>query len=113
MDNVDNLAGLWLVLVVAGVVTFGFRLSFIALSEHIHMPVLAQRALRFVPVAVLTAIIVPALVLSQGTLDVSLDNTRLLAGVLATLVAWRTRNMLLTIAVGMAGLWLLQMLLPA
>ena len=32
---------------------------------------------------------------------------RLLAGVLAVVVAWRTKNVLLTIGVGMAALWVL------
>jgi branched-subunit amino acid transport protein len=39
---------------------------------------------------------------------VSLGNTRLVAGALAALVAWRTKNVLLTIGVGMAALWILQ-----
>jgi branched-subunit amino acid transport protein len=39
---------------------------------------------------------------------VSLGNARLVAGVLAILVAWRTRNIFLTILVGMGVLWLLQ-----
>jgi len=43
-----------------------------------------------------------------GTLDLSLGNERLLAGLLAILVAWRTRNVLLAVAAGMIALWLLQ-----
>jgi branched-subunit amino acid transport protein len=109
----NDSAWLWLAVLAVGVVTFGYRLSFILLAERLRLPGLLRRALRFVPVAVLTAIIVPALVFSQDTLDVSPGNARLMAGVLAVLVAWRTRNMLLTIAVGMGALWLLQALLPA
>jgi branched-subunit amino acid transport protein len=109
----DNTLALWLLLLAVGAVTFGYRLSFILLSERLKLPTLARRALRFVPVAVLSAIIAPALVFAQGTTpDFSPGNARLVAGVLAILVAWRTRNMLLTIAVGMGTLWLLQALLP-
>jgi branched-subunit amino acid transport protein len=42
----------------------------------------------------------------------SLGNARLLAGVLAGLVAWRSKNALLAIAVGMVALWVLQAVLP-
>ncbi|MBF8282806.1 MAG: Branched-chain amino acid transport, partial [Anaerolineales bacterium] len=47
----------------------------------------------------------------RGALDLSLGNARLLAGGLAMLVAWRTKNVLLTIAVGMGALWILQAIL--
>jgi len=57
---------------------------------------------------VLSAIIFPELLFMDGRLDLSLDNNRLLAGLVAILVAWRTRNTLLTIAVGMAALLILQ-----
>jgi branched-subunit amino acid transport protein len=102
-------ASLWLIFIVIGALTFGTRLSFIALLGRVTMPAWLQRGLRFVPVAALTAIFAPALVMPKGPLDLSLGNARLFAGVLAIVVAWRTKNMLLTIAVGMAALLLLQL----
>ncbi|WIG60063.1 MAG: hypothetical protein OJF49_002811 [Ktedonobacterales bacterium] len=104
---------LWLTILAIGVLTFGIRLSFIALTDRIALPPFALRVLRFVPVAVLTAIIVPELVLPTGTLDLSLGNARLIAGALAVVVAWRTRNIALTLVVGMVALWLLQFVLHA
>lgn len=104
---------LWLTILAIGVLTFGIRLSFIALTDRIALPPFALRVLRFVPVAVLTAIIVPELVLPSGTLDLSLNNARLIAGALAVVVAWRTRNIALTLVVGMVALWLLQFVLHA
>lgn len=103
---------LWLAAIVAGVLTFALRLSFIVGLERIQMPAVLRQALRFVPIAVLTALIVPELLIQRdGTLALSLQNTRLLAGLLATAVAWTTRNVLLTIGAGMAGLLLLEALL--
>jgi branched-subunit amino acid transport protein len=99
---------LWIVMAVIGVLTFLTRLSFIALAGRWDAPPLFRSALRFVPVAILTAIVAPELVLHTGTLDVSLTNARLLAGVLAILVAWRTKNTVLTIVIGMAAFWILQ-----
>jgi branched-subunit amino acid transport protein len=99
------------VLVVAGVVTFATRLSFIALLGRLEMPRVVGRALRFVPPAVLSAIIVPELVVRDGAPVFSVENARLLAGVVAAAIAWRTRNVLLTIASGMASLWIIQAVL--
>lgn len=98
---------LWLIILIIGLCTFAIRLSFILLTERMTLPPLAMRILRFVPVAVLTAIIVPALVFPAGTLDLSPGNARLLAGIVAVGVAWRTRNVALTLVVGMGTLWLL------
>jgi len=99
---------LWLAIIGMGIVTFTIRLSLIALMGRVKVSPLIQRALRFVPPAVLSAIIFPELLMRNGALDVSFGNTRLLAGALAALVAWRTKNVLLTIGVGMAALWILQ-----
>lgn len=100
-------------LVAAGLVTFAIRLSFIALLGKVELPVLVIRALRFVPPAVLSAIILPEMLIRDGALDLRPGNVRLLAGVAAALVAWRTKSVVGTIAVGMAVLWALQALLPA
>src|ERR1043165_6191766 len=99
---------IWLAMIGVGILTFLTRLSFIALLERWRAPLIVQRALRFVPIAVLTAIVVPELVLKNGILDIRLDNARLLAGLVAILVAWKTKNVIITIVVGMAVLWLLQ-----
>jgi branched-subunit amino acid transport protein len=103
----------WLpALAVAGLVTFAIRLSFIALLGKVEVPPLLTRALRFVPAAVLSAIIFPELVMRGGQADLSLGNGRLLAGLVAALVALKTRSVAWTIASGMAALWALQALHP-
>ena len=99
---------LWVVMLVGGLLTYLTRLSFIALTGKIQFPVWLQRSLRYVPPAVLSAIIFPEIFIHSGAIDVSLRNDRLLAGILAALVGWKTRNMLLTIVVGMAALLILQ-----
>ena len=70
-----------------------------------------RKSLHYVPPAVLSAIILPELIYPSGNLDLTLGNTRLLAGIIATLVAWYTKNTLLTILAGMAALVILQLLL--
>ena len=99
---------LWMTILGAGAVTFALRLSFIVLLGRVGMPAYLAKALRFVPAAVLTAMVIPLLFYEDGALEVSLGNERLLAGLVAALIAWRTRNVLLTLGGGMATLWILQ-----
>ncbi len=101
----------WLLaLALGGALTFATRLSFIVLLGRIEPPPVVRRALRLVPAAVLSAIIFPELVLRDGAVDPSPANPRLVAGAIAAAIAWRTRNVPLTIAAGMVVLWALQRL---
>ena len=102
---------IWLTMIIAGMITYGIRLSFIILFGQRDISEPIRRGLRFVPPAVLTAIIFPELLFPNGTMELSLVNTRLMAGILAALVAWRTKSVVLTILVGMAVLLSLQWLL--
>lgn len=99
---------IWLVIIIAGVLTYGTRLSFIFLYGKLNMPETLQRTLKFVPPAVFTAIFLPELLITDGILNITPGNGRLIAGSLAIVVAWRTRNVILTIIVGMLTLWILQ-----
>ena len=99
---------LWVTIIIVGLLTLGLRLSFIVFMGRKQVWPIAQRSLRFVPIAVLSALIAPVLFFPNGSLDVSLSNIRLLAGILAIVVAWRTKNVLLTIFSGMACLLILQ-----
>jgi branched-subunit amino acid transport protein len=103
---------LWVVIFLAGLATFLTRLSFIWLAGRREMPGWLRRGLRFVPPAVLTAIIFPEVFIRDGVLALSpLENVRIIAAAVAALVAWRTRNILLTLAAGMLVLWLSQVVL--
>ncbi|MBN1287539.1 MAG: AzlD domain-containing protein [Anaerolineae bacterium] len=83
-------------------VTFGVRYPVLAVVGKIKLPEPVFRALRFVPPAVLTAIIAPAVLMPEDNqLLLSPANAYLVAGVVAGLVSWRSRSLLLTIVVGM------------
>ncbi|MCG2787663.1 MAG: AzlD domain-containing protein [Anaerolineae bacterium] len=102
---------IWPVMLILGALTFLTRLSFIGLFHRWQTPDLIKRALRYVPVAALTAIIVPEMLMPDGVLNLHPFNPRLLAGLLAIFVAMRTRSVTWTIALGMAAFWLLRWLL--
>lgn len=100
---------IWLTIVLAGAGTYALRASFLAYARRlVDLPPLAERVLRQIPPAVLAALVVPALVRPEGALD--LWQPQLLAGLIAALVSWRTRNIALTLVVGMAALVALQQL---
>ena len=102
----------WMVVVAAGAVTYLSRLSFIALFARRAMPPLMVRALRFVPAAMLTSIVVPAIALTgpPGGGPV-VDYAKLIAAIVAALIAWRTRSGAATMGGGMLALWAAQWLL--
>jgi branched-subunit amino acid transport protein len=102
---------IWLVMLVAGLLTFATRLSFIFLLDRIRVPEWFRRGLRLVPVAVLSAIILPELTSPNGSLLLSWRNPQLLAGMVAILVAWRTKNVILTIVAGMGALLIFRVVL--
>lgn len=102
---------IWLVMLLGGLITFGMRFSLIYLFGRFKVPDTMQRALHYVPPAVLSAIIFPELFLHDGALNLSLDNTRLLAGLIAIVVAWFSKNTLITIIAGIIALFLLQLVL--
>jgi len=97
----------WTTILVAGAGTYAMRASFLAFAHRlVAVPPWVQRVLRQIPPAALASIILPALVHHGGSFD--LWNARVGAALLASVVAWRTRNVGLTLIVGMAALLLLQ-----
>lgn len=88
------------------VVTFLARYPLLVLVGRIKLPDSVTRALRYVPVAVLTAICAPAVLMPKNELDLRPQNAALIAAVVSILIAWRTKNLLLTIGGGM-GVFLL------
>jgi branched-subunit amino acid transport protein len=100
-----------LVIIGMGIITYGIRLSLILLTERVKNPEPVRRALRYVPIAVLSAIIFPAMLRPEGPLDLSPGNPYLIAGLIAIGVAWCSRNVVLTMVIGMIVLWSMQALL--
>jgi len=98
----------WILFLALALGTFALRYSFIYLFGKMDMPDWLRDALKFVPASVLAALVFPALTYTNGTLNLTLNNIRLLAGIGGALVAWRTKNVMWTILVGMVLFWILQ-----
>ena len=99
---------LWGLMLVAGALTFAIRYSFIGAAGHYRPPPWFARLLPFVPVATLTALTVPELLLVDGAIRLGAENARLWAGIVAIVVAALGRNTLLTIGSGFLALFVLQ-----
>jgi branched-subunit amino acid transport protein len=108
----------WLIVIAGGLGTFALKASFVMVVGRVdEIPPVVERTLRFVPAAVLAALVLPSIVAldtptAEGVLalpSVSYS-PKLPAAAVAGVVAWKTQNVLATIAVGMAALWILQAL---
>ena len=99
----------WLTIIGMGIVTYFIRISPIVLLERFELNDNIKQALRFVPVAVLTAIVFPEMFQPGGQLDLSLGNDRMIAGLIAIGVAYFSKNVIWTVVLGMMALWGLQL----
>ncbi len=102
-------------LLIAGMmaVTLLARYPLLAIVGRLSLPPRAIRALRFVPVAVLSAIIAPELLIRDGAPALTLANAYLIGGLVALAVAWRWGNLLATITAGMGSFYLWRLVTAA
>ncbi|TVM32316.1 AzlD domain-containing protein [Oceanidesulfovibrio marinus] len=106
-------AAFWGVVAILSAGTFLMRFSFFALIRGTVSPRF-MTMLRPIPAAVLAALVAPAILTPGGglaTLAVSWQSGKIAAGLVAAVVAWRTRHMFMTIAAGLVALWLWRFLL--
>ncbi len=103
---------IWLAILLVASVTFVERASFILLLSRWELPDWFARALRYVPVAVFPALIAPLFLMTDGTINLDPTSPRLIGGLVAATVAWRTKSLLGTIVTGMLAFWLAGVLFP-
>jgi branched-subunit amino acid transport protein len=92
----------WLIVALAAGTLF-WRLLPLATLSRTSLPRWAEEWLRLVPGAILAASLAQSLLVQGDRLALTWRNPYLLAALPAFLVAWRTRNVLLTMVCGMAG----------
>lgn len=100
---------IWATILLAGAGTFAMRASFLLAARRLAtVPPGVDRILRQIPPAALAAIVVPALLRPGGELGIV--QARLAAGLVAAVVAWKTRSSAITLVVGIGLLSLLEAL---
>jgi branched-subunit amino acid transport protein len=83
-------------------VTVVTRSFFFLSNKPWHLPHWAQRGLQYAPIAALSAVVVPEVVMSQGQLITTWQDARLFAAAAGAMIYFFKRNVLLTILGGMA-----------
>lgn len=72
------------------------------------MPKWLESGLRYAPIGALAAVAVPAVTMTQGELPTGWMDPKVMAALVAAMFAWWRKDMLLTIAIGMAVFHLLR-----
>lgn len=93
----------WIIMGMAAV-TFFTRFASAVLFRQTGVPVWFERWMKHVPTGILTALIVPALLLPKGYLDVSIHNHYLLAGLVAIVVTYLFHNAIITMSLGLIAI---------
>jgi branched-subunit amino acid transport protein len=95
---------LWMfgVIMGLGVVTVVARSFFFLSNQDWQLPHWAQRGLQYAPIAALSAVVVPEIVMSQGALITTWQDARLVAAAAGVAIYFAKRDVLLTIIGGMA-----------
>jgi branched-subunit amino acid transport protein len=94
---------LWLLVLGMALINLAIRLPIFVLGDRIRFPPIVERALAYVPAAVLTAITVSTVLAPPGA-ETGLDwrNPFLLPALVTFGVSWSGRSLLTTICAGMA-----------
>jgi branched-subunit amino acid transport protein len=97
-----------LALLLAAVVSWTLRVLFIAVVPATRLPARVRAALDDVAPAVLAALVVTSL--AHGRALAGLAPTEVVAGLVAAVVAWRTRNLAWTVVAGVGAVAVLRLL---
>jgi branched-subunit amino acid transport protein len=101
----------WLLILGMMLVTFGVRYPVLAMSGRLTLPPRLLQALNYVPPAVLTAIVVPAVLVESDDLWLSWANPRIVGAIAALAIGFWRKNLLLTIVFSMTAFLLWQLML--
>ncbi len=100
----------WIVTLSIAGGTYALRGIFVFIIGRVTLSDSVKTLLRYIPPSVFAALTIPPIFLHQGSVDWLGGKERVIAGIAAAVVAWKTRNMILLLLVGMGMLYLLQWL---
>ena len=94
-------------IIYCGLITFLTRFSMIALIKKEMFNDRVREVLSYVPSAIFPAIIFPAIFIdNSGSVQIE-DNPKILAAIIAMLVGVLSRNIILTILLGLLSYWVI------
>ncbi|MFZ5943506.1 MAG: AzlD domain-containing protein [Bacillota bacterium] len=97
--------GILLIIIGMAVVTYLTRIGSLIILQYTGIPHWVEEWLKHVPTAILTALIIPSLILPKGYIDLSINNHYLVAGIVSAIIAYKSRNIIMTIGLGMATIF--------
>lgn len=92
---------------IAGFVTFLTRFLLIAFIDPKKLSFTIKKILMYVPSAVFPAIIFPAVFLNKNGFFINLYSPQVLAFIVAIIIGYYTKNVILTILGGLISYWVL------
>ncbi|MGH6624119.1 MAG: AzlD domain-containing protein [Burkholderiaceae bacterium] len=101
---------LWIVIAGMAVISIITRSFFVVLGDRVPLPERVLLALRYAPACALVALVTPELVLNNGVVDLSPQNFKLIAGLVAIATMLISRSMVITLAIGMGTYTALRLL---
>lgn len=100
-----------LILIGMSLVTYIPRMLPLVVLSKFELPSWFLRWLSYIPVAVLSALLVPGLFLKNNAIHIAFDNKALLAAIPCFLAAIKTKNLFLTVLAGIGTMLLLQLII--
>ena len=97
---------IWFWIFIAGLITFFTRYSMIAFINPDILSKNTKKILTYVPSAVFPAIIFPAVFINSKGYLVSINNPQIWAFLIALIIGYFFKNILLTIISGLLSFWL-------
>ena len=91
-----------LLIIGTALITFLTRYSFVMLFRNKVFSKRVVNWLKYIPIAILTTLIVPTVLVPKGKLDMTLNNDYFIAVIVSVLIAYKTKNVIITIICGMS-----------
>ncbi len=101
---ITNVSDAWTLITIVGLalVTVITRCFFLFSSQQWPLPNWVSRGLHYAPIAALSAVILPEILVTQGQLMTSWHDAKLLAALVGTAIYFWRKSVLLTMSLGMA-----------
>ena len=97
----------WLSVIIAGLLTYFTRMAMIALVSREMLSERVKEVLAYVPSAVFPAIIFPAIFINDYGTFVEINDPKIFAAIIAIIVGYYSKNIILTILSGLISYWIL------
>lgn len=100
------------ILIILGmsIVTYIPRALPIIVLSKFKLPDWFLKWLKYIPVAILSALLFPQIMIFEDHVNISLDNKNLLAAIPSLLAAYKTKSLFITVLVGIISMLLLNLL---